>query len=346
MNRLINIHLVALLLFAAMSCSKDESVRVAPSGEEITFSDAQTRATASTASDIGEFGVYAVMSLAPDANYQQPSDVEYIHILEDERVYKSGSDYTYTNTAYWFDQRTFHFFGYWPYGTTSRIASDGVSYELDFEVAKADTPAEQTAADDLLTFHYSTAYVQGNTTTVDVNFTHILSKITFSISQDFAKNPYDRFHVNSVSLTPIKAGGTYTTSRYNQVGEWHYSDSRLIFSFAPGPEDPKPQFTPDPPGTNNLVIFDGLKLVPQKIESGTIGLVVKYTYEQGNGSTPPVYSAPVEKTASTFLPIGEWKPGKAYHYKMSLYQDNLIVFKNIDITPWGEQPDAGTIIIK
>ena len=342
MNRLINIHLVALLLFAAMSCSKDESVRVAPSGEEITFSNAQTRATASTASDIGEFGVYAVMSLAPDANYQQPSDVEYIHILEDERVYKSGSDYTYTNTAYWFDQRTFHFFGYWPYGTTSRIASDGVSYELDFEVAKAATPAKQTAADDLLTFHYSTAYVQGNATTVDVNFTHILSKITFSISQDFTKNPYDRFHVNSVSLTPIKAGGTYTTSRFNKEGEWHYSNNHLSFSKT---FDASLQFSPDPPGSNSLVVFeDGLKLVPQKIESGTIGLVVKYTYEQGD--IDKNYSAPVEKTASTFLPIGEWKPGKAYHYKMSLYQDNLIVFKNIDITPWGEQPDAGTIIIK
>lgn len=317
-------------------------MRVAPSGEEITFSNAQTRATASTASDIEEFGVYAAMSLAPDANYQQPSDVEYIHILEDERVYKSGSDYTYTNTAYWFDQRTFHFFGYWPYGTTSRIASDGVSYELDFEVAKADTPAEQTAADDLLTFHYSTAYVQGNATTVDVNFTHILSKITFSISQDFAKNPYDRFHVNSVSLTPIKAGGTYTTSRYNQVGEWHYSNNQLSFSKT---FDASLQFSPDPPGSNSLVVFkDGLKLVPQKIESGTIGLVVKYTYEQGD--IDKNYSDPVEKTASTFLPIGEWKPGKAYHYKMTLYQDNLIVFKNIDITPWGEQPDAGTIIIK
>ncbi len=344
MNRLINIHLVALLLFAAMSCSKDESVRVAPLGEEITFSNAQTRATASTASDIGEFGVYAVMSLAPDANYQQPSDVEYIHILENERVYKSGSDYTYTNTAYWFDQRTFHFFGYWPYGTTSRIASDGVSYELDFEVAKAATPEAQTATDDLLTFHYSTAYVQGNATTVDVNFTHILSKVTFSISQDFTKNPNDRFHVNSVTLTPIKAGGTYTTSRYNQVGEWHYSNNQLSFSKTFPAIDPEnPQFETDPPGTNNLVIFDGLKLVPQKIESGTIGLVVKYTYEQGDGNT---FNDPVEKTASTFLPIGEWKPGKAYHYKMSLYQDNLIVFKNIDITPWGEQPDAGTIIIK
>lgn len=317
-------------------------MRVAPSGEEITFSNAQTRATASTASDIEEFGVYAVMSLAPDANYQQPSDVEYIHILEDERVYKSDSDYTYTNTAYWFDQRTFHFFGYWPYDTTSRIASDGVSYELDFEVAKADTPAEQTAADDLLTFHYSTAYVQGNATTVDVNFTHILSKITFSISQDFTKNPNDRFHVNSVTLTPIKAGGTYTTSRYNQVGEWHYSNNQLSFSKT---FDASLQFSPDPPGSNSLVVFeDGLKLVPQKIESGTIGLVVKYTYEQGDKDKN--YSAPVDKTASTFLPIGEWKPGKAYHYKMTLYQDNLIVFKNIDITPWGEQPDAGTIIIK
>lgn len=332
-------------------------MEVKPQGEEITFNNARTRATYTKLSDITEFGIYAQMSDEPDANYEQPNDVEYTHILvgadgKGVKVYDIADDdpdmgYVYDNIAYWVDQRTFHFFGYWPYETEARAASNGLSYELDFEVVKASDYA--TTTDDLLTFHYTTVYTQGNATTVDVNFKHALSKVTFSMSQDFTKNPYDRFNVTSVTLTPIMSGGTYTTPRYNAggEGEWHYSDNRLNFSKtfpAIDPEDPKPQFTSDPPGPNNLVIFNELKLVPQKIESGTIGLVVKYTYEQGDGSGG--YNAPVEKTASTFLPVGEWKPGKMYHYKMSLYQDNLIVFKNINISPWGEQPDAGTIIIK
>ena len=330
---------------------------VKPQGEEITFNNARTRATYTKLSDITEFGIYAQMSDEPDPNYQQSNDVEYTHILvgtdgKGVKVYDIADDdpdmgYVYDDIAYWVDQRTFHFFGYWPYSTVARKAPNGLSYELVFEVEKLSD--YETKTDDLLTFHYTTVYTQGNATTVDVNFKHALSKVTFSMSQDFTKNPFDRFNVTSVTLTPIMSGGTYTTPRYNDGddGEWHYSDNRLNFSRtfpAINPEDPNPQFKSD---VNNLSIFKDLKLVPQKIESGTIGLVVKYTYEQGTPNGGSVeYTDPVEKTASTFLPVGEWKPGKMYHYKMSLYQDNLIVFKNIDISPWGEQPDAGTIIIK
>lgn len=351
MNRLINIPLVALLLFAAMSCSKDESVRVAPQGQEITFDMAQTRATYSSLADIDEFGVYAVMSDAPDDNYDQPSDVVYTHIIsgadgKGARVYwdeNIGADggFTYDNVAYWFDERTFHFFGYWPYSTPAEIAGDGYSYMLDFAVEAAAKPEDQTANDDLLTFHYTTAYSNGNATTVNVEFAHILSKITFSISQDFVKNPYDVFHVNSVTLSNIKAGGTYTTSRYNRVGSWNYSNVNISFKETFNADV---QFTPAPPGSNDLVVFEDLKLVPQTITSNQIGLVVDYTYRQGDieGNLGEEQS----KTARVFLPIGQWLPNKAYNYKMTLYQDNLLVFRNIDISPWGEQPDAGTIIIK
>lgn len=330
-------------------------MEVKPQGEEITFNNARTRATYTNLSDITEFGIYAQMSEEPDPNYDRQNDVEYTHILagadgKGVKVYDIADDdpdmgYVYDDIAYWVDQRTFHFFGYWPYETEASAAGDGSSYELVFEVEKASD--YETKTDDLLTFHYTTVYTQGNATTVDVNFKHALSKVTFSMSQDFTKNPFDRFNVTSVTLTPIMSGGTYTTPRYNDGddGEWHYSVNRLNFSKTfPAIDSPEyePQFKSD---VNNLFIFKDLKLVPQKIESGTIGLVVEYTYEQYNNSSG-VYNAPVEKRASTFLPVGEWKPGKMYHYKMSLYQDNLVVFKNIDISPWGEQPDAGTIIIK
>ena len=301
-----------------------------------------SRGPVSGVGDIKDFKVYAVMSEEADEDYERPNDVAYNHILEDERVYwnetlNSGAGgFMYDNTQYWVKDRTFHFFGFWPADIHAEIDDDGVSYNLTYSA----TVTSAEAKDDLLTFHYST-HTEANQTVyaaVPVTFNRALTQISSEITQDFESNPYDKFCVTSVTFSGIRAGGTLTTSRFDKTGQWDLTDDKL--SFSKGFASPE-QLTADP-----LTVFDGLNLVPQKIDNSNnkIAFVVNYTYQQGdsNGLTGEVEN----KTATINLPISEWLPGKKYNYKLVLYKNNLIVFRNITVSTWGEQPDAGTIIIK
>ena len=338
--------LIISIIFTACSSSTIEEI---PSNEEeqttIGFKTKalNSRGPVSGVSDIEEFKVYAVMSEEPDKDYNQSSDVVYNHILKDERVYwnetlNSGAGgFMYDNTQYWVKDRTFHFFGFWPAGISAKIDGDSVSYNLTYSA----TVASAEAKDDLLIFHSST-YVQPNQSTfeaVPVTFNRALTQISSEITQDFVSNPYDKFCVTSVTFSGIRAGGTLTTSRFDKTGQWHLTDDKLSFSkeyTAPGDS-----LTAVP-----LVVFDGLNLVPQKIDNNNnkIAFVVNYTYQQGDsgGLTGEVENM----TATINLPISEWLPGRKYNYNLVLYKNNLIVFRNITVSTWGEQPDAGTIIIK
>lgn len=331
------------MLCVITACSSS-SVENIPTQEEpqtaIGFNaKVNSRAAVSSVSDIEEFKVYAVKSTEPDINYELGSDVDYNHILEGERVYWNASlnGYTYDNPQYWVNDRAFHFFGCYPYDTTTELDDDGVSYNLEYSATIESAQNE----DDLLTFHYST-HTEANQTVypaVPVTFNRALTQISSEITQDFESNPHDKFCVTSVTFSGISAGGTLTTSRFDKTGQWHLTDDKL--SFSKGFTSPGIQLTATP-----LVVFDGLNLVPQKIDNNNnkIAFIVNYTYQQGDsdGLTDEVEN----KTATIYLPISEWLPGKKYNYKLVLYKNNLIVFSNIVVSTWGEQPDAGTIIIK
>ena len=344
MHKKFFIYICTCLMLCVITACSSSSVENIPTQEEpqtaIGFNaKVNSRAAVSSVSDIEEFKVYAVKSTEPDINYELGSDVDYNHILEGERVYWNASlnGYTYDNPQYWVNDRAFHFFGCYPYDTTTELDDDGVSYNLEYSATIESAQNE----DDLLTFHYST-HTEANQTVypaVPVTFNRALTQISSEITQDFESNPHDKFCVTSVTFSGISAGGTLTTSRFDKTGQWHLTDDKL--SFSKGFTSPGIQLTATP-----LVVFDGLNLVPQKIDNNNnkIAFIVNYTYQQGDsdGLTDEVEN----KTATIYLPISEWLPGKKYNYKLVLYKNNLIVFSNIVVSTWGEQPDAGTIIIK
>lgn len=336
---------IILLLFLSCTSTQEESI---PTPEEeqapIGFKtkELNSRAEVSDKNQITDFKVYAVISNEPDENYEQQSDVEYSHILtgddsKGEYVYldDDAEEFTYTNTQYWVKERTFHFFGFWPAETPASIDDDGISYNLTYSA----TETSAKNRDDLLTFHYSTyvAATQTDFEAIPVTFNRALTQVSLEIMQDLESNPYDQFLVTSVSFSGIKAGGTLTTSRFDKTGQWYFTEDKLSFSNNYSNHNLN--------NNGNLVAFDRLNLVPQKIDLNTIPVVVNYTYQQGDAESGLTGSVE-EKRATVYLPIGEWKPGMKYNYKMALYQNNLIVFKNINVTTWGEEPNAGTIIIK
>ena len=343
-------HLIKILLLIPLyfiSCTTSQIEEEFPQKEEQTAigfnaKALDSRAAVSSVSDIDTFKVYAVKSTEPDINYELGSDVDYNHILEGEKVYWDESlntgqgGYTYDNPQYWVNDRAFHFFGCYPYDTTTELDGDSVSYNLTYSA----TVASAEAKDDLLTFHYST-HTGANQTVYDavpLTFNRALTQISSEITQDFVSNPYDKFCVTSVTFSGIRAGGTLTTSRFDKTGQWYLTDDKLSFS---KDSTSLGQLTATP-----LVVFDGLNLVPQKIDNSNnkIAFVVKYTYQQGDGYE--LIGEVENKTATINLPISEWLPGRKYNYKLVLYKNNLIEFRNITVSTWGEQPDAGTIIIK
>ena len=81
----------------------------------IKFGAASTRAEVTSANDILAFKVFAEMNLGAD-NAEDGSNLQWISLLENERVYRDNSDadFTYDNTRYWVNDRTFYFFGFYP----------------------------------------------------------------------------------------------------------------------------------------------------------------------------------------------------------------------------------------
>ncbi len=334
--------LIAILTIATLaSCNKDDVTHAGSKGHAISFDTITTRAN-TTLSDITGFKVYAQESKEVGDYTQTQGEVEYEHILDAEEVTRpnnTSNEWTYENTQYWVNGLTYHFFAVYPVDLDTEIYQDG--YQLTYS-----TPVE--ANEDPLYAYYS-EYIEPDQVDFDpvsFRFGHILSKVRLEIKQDMVKNQYDKFYVKSIQLSNVKKSGVLTTSPYNHTGSWYFDNSKLSFLNNYVEEVNKLGYelgadkTLKPWGEDG----DGLHLIPQPIGLKEMELVIEYVYVQGDKDGN--LSAPEDKTIRTSIPAGEWQPGITYTYNAVLYQDNLIVFKNIAVEEWGEPLTGGTIIIK
>ena len=104
----------------------------------IRFGEAVTRAAITNADDITEFKVYAEMNLVPD-NATDGSNLQWVSLFDGgEKVYRDNNndgvtdttgDFTYNNTRYWVNDRTFNFFAVHPYETEVVVSNNGDASE-------------------------------------------------------------------------------------------------------------------------------------------------------------------------------------------------------------------------
>jgi hypothetical protein len=88
-------------------------------------------------------------------------------------------------------------------------------------------------------------------------------------------------------------------------------------------------------------------LIPQTISPGVVNIRVKYTFVDKYVVDGVEHIAdPVEKVVDTFLPAITWGAGQQYTYTMTLHEDDLITFKQIEVATWGSPQQGGAIIIK
>lgn len=327
MKRLFQIFIVACALTA---CENDKP-GYEPSIERkpIVFDMTETRA-AIESSDIEDngFGVYAFETNETNTAYES------LFGNSPKRVYLENGSWTYTNTKYWLDNRTYQFFGIYPcdesYSITTDLSGNPNGISRTFT-----TP--DTADEDLVLAHATYDTSVATHESVEMNFEHMLAKVYFKVHYDTVGNKGDVFTLTEFSISNIKKEGTLQ-SPFNSTVSWSANPLQNI----------EFKWEGEYKFVNELSLWqDGLMLIPQTISPGVVNIRVKYTFEDyyvvdGVEDT----AAPVEKVVDTFLPAITWSAGRQYTYTMTLHEDDLITFKQIEVATWGSPQQGGAIIIK
>ena len=333
MKRLLTIFIIACVFF---SCENDRPANDPNNGQKpIKFDMTETRAdiTASNIETDG-FGVFAFVNDGAES-----TTFESLFGEAAEKVWKDatiGWTYDDKKTEYWENERVYHFFGVYPFDAPYSIIKDisgnptGISRTFT-------TPNE--ADQDIVAAHATYTTAETTPESVLMDFKHILARVYFKIDYDTDKNQGDKFTLKEFSISNIKKEGTlqslFTDSNphswsvnplQNMTFEW-----RDVYEF----------------GSAKSLWDNGLMLIPQTIAPGVVNINVKYTYtDHYEVDSVPYTAPPVDKEVDTYLPAITWKPGQQYTYTMTLHEDDLITFRQIEVATWGSPQQGGAIIIK
>lgn len=335
MKRLLSIFIAASALTA---CDVDRPANDPNNGQKpIKFDMTETRA-AVTEDDINDngFGVFAFVNKGADGT---PGSTTFVSLFgeEAEKVYKDDADdWTYDDIKFWDANRIYHFFGVYPFDAPYSIIKDISGNPTG--ISRTFTTPED--ADENVVAAYS-GVDSSNTTpeSVKMNFDQMLAKVFFEIYYDTTKNKDDKFILKEFSISNIKKEGTlqslFTDSNTHS---WSVNPlQNMTFKWSGAYEF-----------GNELSLWgEGLMLIPQTIAPGVVNINVKYTYTDryvadGEDKT----AEPVDKEVDTYLPAITWQPGLQYTYKMTLHEDDLITFRQIEVATWGSPQQGGAIIIK
>lgn len=293
----------------------------------------ETRASV-TEGDINDngFGVFAFVNDGAEST-------TFVSLFEEgaAKVYKDPTiGWTYDDTKFWDANCVYHFFGVYPFNAPYSIIKDisgnptGISRTFT-------TP--EGADQDIVAAHATYTTAETTPESVVMDFEHILARVYFIIDYDTDKNKDDEFTLKEFSISNIKKEGTlqslFTDSNphswsvnplQNMTFEW-----RDVYEF----------------GSEISLWDNGLMLIPQTIAPGAVNINVKYTYRDHYvADSEDKIADPVDKEVNTYLPAVTWQPGLKYTYTMTLHEDDLITFRQIEVATWGSPQQGGAIIIK
>lgn len=296
----------------------------------------ETRA-AVTEDDINNngFGVFAFVNNGAEGT---PESTTFGSLFGEvaKKVYKDPAiGWTYDDIKYWENERVYHFFGVYPFDAPYNIIKDisgnptGISRTFT-------TPDE--ADQDIVAANATHTTAETTPNSVVMNFEHILAKVCFKIDYDTTNNGDDEFILKEFSISNIKKEGTlqslFTDSNTHS---WSVNPlQNMTFKWS-GEYD----F-----GAALSLWGDGLMLIPQTIAPGAVNINVKYTYTDNYVVDGVAQADTFDKEVNTYLPAVTWQPGLKYTYTMTLHEDDLITFRQIEVATWGSPQQGGAIIIK
>ena len=308
--------LVLAIFVAAALISGCNRIEIEGDGtKQIKFGAASTRAEVTSANDILAFKV---------------------SLLENERVYRDNSDadFTYDNTRYWVNDRTFYFFGFYP--ETINVTR----YGLESGWAYTSTIEVPYAADlDFITAIYSQG-ITDNTfpESVPMQFVHRFARVKFNIKKA-ANNAADKFTVTEIGFSGISRSATFALI-YSQGQSYEpiltpNSENRTVSR--------RNLNKPIEAAETDLLGNNGLLLLPQTIVAGQATLNISFQYQQAEDTDG---TAIENQTLSKALPAVVWEANKTYVYNLELKDDKNIYISTPTVEGWGTSQPGGFIIVQ
>ena len=334
------------IFVAAAILSGCNEVETEDNNTPICFGEASTRAEIKDASEIKEFKVYAEVNLGSDSATDGPdsapdgSNLQWIPLLEGERVYRDNNgdgvtddtgNFTYDNTRYWVNDRTFYFFGFYPETTvitrTSEESGTILRYTGSVQVPYA-------ADSDFMTAHTIQEEIPEGEEfpeSVPMKFKHHFANIGFKATKN-ANNA--RITITSIGFSGISR--TANLSIVCQPGRSY--EEELV----PVPEQRtvlRRNLSDNIETGTELLKNNGLLVVPQSIVDGQVMLNISYEFQQ-DGADVEYF------TFSKAIPAVEWKANQRYVYTLTLSVDKKIYISTPTVEEWGSPQSGGIIIIK
>lgn len=332
---------------ALASCTTTEIIDGGSSNNNaIAFGRVETRAVDS-ADDIKEFGVWATVSSIGS------TDVSYQPLLTNERVYRTpeGSEdpWTYDNTQNWISNSFFHFFAAYPYNVgfqELRQELNGTYYTGYWLEVTADGSAD--TEDILVATNVTNTNVEGYATTVPLTFSHLLTKINLTVSQNTDIDDEFEYYVTKITITGLKSNGTYAVMPLNDdfYRSWDMENSTpmtLTKNYESAPVCLREDYA-NGRKSKPLKVWgeDGIMLIPHEIAQNGVMIRVDYLYDVNPDDTDLGQAKFVEG----YIPAIEWQSNTSINYNIAIANSSFISFEQPTIEPWGAPQTGGTIIIK
>ena len=334
MRREFKLTLVAVALLGLFSCSIEHEVNPPLPQEEdaISFSNVSTRADLSDIQADG-FGVWAFIDNNTVQNYV---------LMDNQKVtYKDGV-WTYSPLKYWIDDTVFTFMATYPYDQ----ARDNFTVDTANKAIKLAVSETPSLVDFLLAENVTDTSDDGYSTTVPLQFKHMLTSVTLNIWREGVKHQNDQMRITKVTLSNIRKNGSYSSA----TDMWTYDGDKLTV------EEVNTNLSDSDNiggATNNngslttggipATPFGTMMLLPQALDnSNLVSLKIEYQLKRQNAASWE--TAELE----TVLPTITWIAGQQYTYNvvLSSVTDITVYYIQTKVDPWGTPQVGGTVIIK
>lgn len=196
----------------------------------------------------------------------------------------SGATWTYTGTQYWDENSKYNF-----YAVAPMAPKDGVTYDIDKGniIIEGASSAKSTASDDYLIATAVTGQNGSDKGTVNFNFSHIMSKISFKLVAGIE----EEIEVTSLKMSGWNVGtGTYTQGNNS---EWAITGNTTGALFLVGTDDATDETITLTTNAPEVAVQDAYIMVPQTIT------YVPYEAEVKNDSGETI-TAEVPESGLTF----------------------------------------------
>lgn len=320
-----SVYLIGLAAALLTACSENDSFDGTDVNNEVAFETyvgKQTRATVTTIDNLNDFGVYA---------YVTPESAAQIQLMDNEKVSKSGSSWSYSNIKYWPENDKVNFYAYAPYNDVAISNYSSTANTFDYTV-----PVLSSAQKDLIGATAIQKSKDSNSGKVGLVFKHLLSRIGFNakLSDSYgAKVTVTGLEVIYANGVDSKNTFTFTSTDdsngTNEAGSWSATAGSQYTADANSGQlcTSSVEMTTTSQSLNTADTY--LMLLPQSVAASDVQVKITYTVDYEN----PAATVTNEKVIN--LPATTWAMGKAYTYNFDISLTG-IEFADITVDNWGD----------